>query len=75
MHSEREKLPPEAIELYNQYIHGEIDRRAFLSGAKRFAVAGTRTVVSRSPEEFRAFVKSETENYAAVIKSAGITVD
>ena len=42
---------------------------------KRFAAAGTRTVVSRSPEEFRAFVKAETENYAVVIKSAGITVD
>ena len=42
---------------------------------KRFAVAGTRTAVSRSPEEFRAFVKSETDNYAVVIKSAGITAD
>src|SRR5690606_15707351 len=26
--------------LYNRYIHGEISRRAFLSGAKQFAVAG-----------------------------------
>jgi tripartite-type tricarboxylate transporter receptor subunit TctC len=42
---------------------------------KRFATAGTRAVVSRSPEEFRAFVKSETETYAAVIKAAGITAD
>ncbi len=42
---------------------------------KRFAVAGTRAAVSRSPEEFRAFVKSETENYAIVIKEAGITAD
>ena len=40
MHSERPKLPTEAIELYNRYIHGEIGRRAFLNGVKRFAVAG-----------------------------------
>jgi carboxymethylenebutenolidase len=40
MHSERPKLPTEAIELYNRYIHGEITRRDFLNGAKRFAVAG-----------------------------------
>jgi hypothetical protein len=32
-------------------------------------------VVNRSPEEFRAFVKAETESYAVVIKNAGITVD
>jgi len=40
MPKERRTVPAEAIELYNQYIHGEISRRAFLSGARRFAVAG-----------------------------------
>ena len=40
MHPERPRLPSEAIELYNRYIHGEISRRDFLNGAKRFAVAG-----------------------------------
>jgi len=40
MHPEGPKLPPEAIVLDNRYIHGEISRRAFLNGAKRFAVAG-----------------------------------
>jgi carboxymethylenebutenolidase len=34
------KVPAEAIELYNQFIHGAIDRRAFLDGVQRFAVAG-----------------------------------
>src|SRR5215475_11677313 len=34
------KIPAEAIELYNRFIHGEIDRRAFLRGAERFAVTG-----------------------------------
>lgn len=37
---ERRTVPVEAIELYNQYVHGEISRRAFLSRAKQFAVAG-----------------------------------
>lgn len=37
---ESRTVPREAIGLYNKYIHGEISRRAFLSGAKKFAVAG-----------------------------------
>ncbi len=40
MSKERRTVPAEAIDLYNQYIHGEISRRSFLNGAKRFAVAG-----------------------------------
>ncbi len=40
MSLERHTVPPEAIELYNRYIHGEIDRRSFVEGAGRFAVAG-----------------------------------
>lgn len=40
MAPERPKLPREAVELYTRYIHGEITRRDFLRGAKRFAVAG-----------------------------------
>jgi len=39
-HKERRTVPAEAIELYNQYVHGEISRRAFLSRAQQFAVAG-----------------------------------
>src|SRR5499425_2324409 len=34
------KIPAEAIELYNRFIHGEISRRDFFQGAERFAVAG-----------------------------------
>lgn len=37
---EKRTVPREAIQLYNQFIHGEISRRDFLSGAKKFAVAG-----------------------------------
>ena len=39
----RPKLPTEAIELYNLYIHGEIERRDFLSGISKVAVAGLTT--------------------------------
>ena len=34
------KLPPEAVELYNQYIHGEIGRRDFMDGIGKFAIGG-----------------------------------
>lgn len=34
------RIPAEAVELYTQYIHGDISRRDFFEGVKRFAVAG-----------------------------------
>jgi carboxymethylenebutenolidase len=37
---ERKKIPAEAVELYSQFIHGEIERRDFLDGMKRFAAIG-----------------------------------
>jgi carboxymethylenebutenolidase len=40
MSTERRTVPPEAVELYNQFIHGEISRRSFMDGMKKFAVAG-----------------------------------
>lgn len=40
MESKKSKLPAEAIELYNVYIHGGMSRRDFLDGAKKFAVGG-----------------------------------
>ena len=36
----RPKLPVEAIQLYNRFIHGEIGRRDFMDGVKRFAIGG-----------------------------------
>src|SRR5580658_1373810 len=33
-------LPAEAVELYNQFMHGFISRRAFFDGVQRLAVAG-----------------------------------
>ena len=40
MEPTKPKLPAEAIQLYNLYIHGEIGRRAFMDGVKKFAVGG-----------------------------------
>jgi carboxymethylenebutenolidase len=37
---QRKKIPAEAVELYTQYIHGEISRRDFFNRVQRFAVAG-----------------------------------
>jgi carboxymethylenebutenolidase len=35
-----EEFPPEVLGLFDQYVHGFIDRRAFLDRAAKFAVAG-----------------------------------
>jgi carboxymethylenebutenolidase len=40
MEPTKPKLPSEAIELYNRFIHGEISRRDFMDGIQRFAVGG-----------------------------------
>ena len=40
MEPSRPKLPAEAIQLYNLFIHGEISRRDFMDGVQRFAVGG-----------------------------------
>jgi len=37
---EKRKIPAEAVDLYTQFIHGEIDRRDFMRGMERFAVGG-----------------------------------
>jgi len=40
MEPARPKLPRAAIDLYNLFIHGDIDRRAFMDGVQRFATGG-----------------------------------
>src|SRR5579862_7181537 len=40
MEPTKPQLPSAAIELYNLFIHGEIDRRSFLDGVQKFAVGG-----------------------------------
>jgi carboxymethylenebutenolidase len=40
MEPTKPKLPAEAIQLYNLFIHGEISRRDFMDGVKKFAIGG-----------------------------------
>ncbi len=40
MEPTKPKLPGEAIELYNQFIHGSISRRSFMDGLQKFAAGG-----------------------------------
>ena len=42
-------FPQELLTLFDRYVHGEIDRRGFLDGAKKFAVGGlTATAILES---------------------------
>jgi len=34
------EYPQELLNLFDRYVHGELDRRSFLEGAKKFAVGG-----------------------------------
>ena len=43
------KVPAEAVDLYTRYIHGEVSRRDFFEGVKRYAVGG----LTASPQAFR----------------------
>lgn len=36
--------PQELLDLFDRYVHGELDRRGFLEGAKKFAVGGLTAV-------------------------------
>jgi len=56
MEPTRPKLPSEAIQLYNLFIHGEINRRDFMDGLQRFAVGGLTAA---------AIVEALMPNYAA----------
>jgi hypothetical protein len=43
LYMERKKasdFPQELLNLFDKYVHGDIDRRNFLDGAKKFAVGG-----------------------------------
>jgi carboxymethylenebutenolidase len=38
------EYPQELLNLFDKYVHGDIDRRSFLDGAKKFATAGMSAV-------------------------------
>jgi carboxymethylenebutenolidase len=43
MSTQQRKVPAEAVDLYTQFVHGEITRRAFVTGVSRYAGAGLTT--------------------------------
>ena len=45
MQSPQRKLPIEAVELYNQFIHGENSRRAFMEGVQRLSLGLTAAAI------------------------------
>jgi carboxymethylenebutenolidase len=55
MEQNRPKVPPDAIEAYNEFIHGHLDRRRFLEQLKSIAGAGAAV----------ALYEALTPNYAA----------
>ena len=56
MEPSKSKLPSEAVELYNLFIHGVISRRSFMDGVQRFAVGGLTAA---------ALIEALMPNYAA----------
>jgi tripartite-type tricarboxylate transporter receptor subunit TctC len=42
---------------------------------KRLSDSGVDVVTSRSPEEFAAFLRAETDKWAQVVKESGATVE
>lgn len=56
MSIEKRTVPPEAVELYSRYVHGEISRRSFVQDAQKLAIAGLSAA---------AVVEALMPNYAA----------
>jgi carboxymethylenebutenolidase len=74
MSKERRTVPPEAVELYNQYIHGEISRRDFMNGANRLAIAGMSAgaiIAALTPDYAAAQMVSKTDER---IKASYVTL-
>ena len=67
------KIPAEAVDLYTRFIHGEITRRAFSDGIKKFAVAGLTASVMMDalmPNYANAHVAKDDER----IKASYVTI-
>ena len=70
MESQRPQMPPEAIEAYNLYIHGEIDRRSFFDRLSKVTVAGMGGKLDLGVElAERRFHKGQTADYPGLPRS------
>ncbi len=69
------EFPQELLNLFDKYVHGEIDRRAFLDGAQKFATGGvTATMLWESLRPNYAWAQQVPRDDAR-IKTEYITVD
>src|SRR3954449_5302270 len=69
------EYPQELLNLFDRYVHGEIDRRDFLEGAKKFAVGGvTATAIWESLRPNYAWAQQVPKDDAR-IKTETVTVD
>jgi tripartite-type tricarboxylate transporter receptor subunit TctC len=65
------KTPPEIVRKMNAGIVAALAEPA----VKEKLASAAYTAMSSSPDELREFLKSDTEKWNAVIKTAGITID
>jgi len=67
-------FPQELLNLFDRYVHGDIDRRAFLEGAKKFAVGGlTATAIFESLRPNYAWAQQVAKDDSR-IKTENVTV-
>jgi len=69
------EYPQELLNLFDKYVHGDIDRRAFLDGAQKYATAGvTATMIWESLRPNYAWAQQVPKDDAR-IKTEIVTVD
>jgi carboxymethylenebutenolidase len=57
------EFPPDLLKLFDKYVHGDIDRRAFIDGASKFAVGGlTATALLETLRPNYAFAQQVPKN-------------
>src|SRR5579863_2301478 len=67
-------FPQELLDLFDRYVHGDVDRREFLDGAKKFAVGGlTATAIWESLRPNYAWAQQVAKDDSR-IKSEYVTV-
>jgi carboxymethylenebutenolidase len=67
-------FPQELLNLFDYYVHGEIDRRAFLDGARKFASVGSATAIWEALRPNYAFAQQVAKDDKR-IKTEYVTVD
>jgi carboxymethylenebutenolidase len=67
-------FPQELLNLFDHYVHGEIDRRAFFDGAKKFAGLGSATAIWESLRPNYAWAQQVPKDDSR-IKTEYVTID